>query len=610
MSEHNEANPTADDGVPMIRMQVEIPGYEILGKAGEGAMGVVWRAKQNSLDREVAIKILRGELASNPDEVANFLREARAVAALKHPGLVPAYDVGEHDGTVYFAMEFVHGQTLGDKLRRDGKLGQKQALTIARQLADALLYARDSASIIHRDIKPDNIIIEPDGTTRLTDLGLASIVGDKETPATGSECELAGTPNYMAPEQAQGAHDIDFHADMYALGATLYHMVTGQLPFEGLSANDTLTAQITKTIPNPRSLNPAVTPGCAGLIRRLMMKHPADRYASWKACVKDLRKAEEAKLVTVSGKGDSTIAPPPPMAKAGTSAAAKRAVQTNAAHKPINTTARLFLNLALLGWWGWMGYQLLDLPPRPQLQRHTRAAPAPTPTRTMGITAPPVIGEPTPAPMALPDAAPTSYHPPVVEPTRPTQPAAIPTASIPTAGLSAGQVAALGADIIQQILAQDPAAASQRLIEASSGAEPGQLDALKQLVRTASNVDKAVLGAFRAAIGKTNTLQHNGRRLTIVVKSVRGQQIAADMIVSGGNPPQKRLIEFGLSQVDPKEQSRWLATSASPDAAVTRCLLLMRSGDYMAAQELAKACGAAGEVLTAGIDERIRLITE
>jgi serine/threonine protein kinase len=605
MSEHNEANPTADDGVPMIRMQVEIPGYEILGKAGEGAMGVVWRAKQHSLDREVAIKILRGEFASNPDEVADFLREARAVAALKHPGLVPAYDVGEHDGIVYFVMEFVHGQTLGDKLRRDGKLGQKQALTIARELADALLYARDSASIIHRDIKPDNIIIEPDGTARLTDLGLASIVGDKQTPAAGGEVELAGTPNYMAPEQAQGAHDIDFHADMYALGATLYHMVTGQLPFEDLSANDTLTAQITKTIPNPRSLNPAVTPGCAGLIRRLMMKHPADRYASWKACVQDLRKAEEAKLVTVRGKGNSTIGPPPPTAKGGTAAAAKRAGQANAAHKPINTTARLCLKLALLGWWGWMGYQLLDLPPKPQLQRRTGAVPAPTPTRNTGATAPPVIGEPTPAPTPLPDAAPTSYHPPVVEPTRPTQPELI-----PASGLSAGEINALGANIIQQILAQDPAAASQQLTAASSRAAPGQLDALKQLVRTASNVDKAALGAFRAAIGKTNTLQQNGRRLTIVVKSVRGQQIAADMIVSAGNPPQKRRIEFGLSQIDPKEQSRWLAASASPDAAVTRCLLLMRSGDYMAAQEQAKACGAAGEVLTAGIDERIRLITE
>lgn len=597
MNEHSESNTTAGDGVPIIRMQVEIPGYEILGKAGEGGMGVVWRARQQSLDREVAIKMLRGEYVNNADEVADFLREARAVAALKHPGLVPAYDVGEHDGSVYFVMEFVHGKTLGAKLHHGGKLGQKQALAIAREVADVLLYARHEGGIIHRDIKPDNIIIEPDGTARVTDLGLASIVGGKKEPQPDRQGEISGTPNYMAPEQAQGAHDIDFHADMYALGATLYHMVTGQMPFADMSTNDVLTAQITKTIPDPRTLNPAVTPGCAALIRRLMMKQPSDRYASWKDCVHELRKAEAAKPVVVGSKGNSTIGPAPSGAPAATAAAARRAMKVNATHKPINTTVRLFLKLVLLGWWGWLGYQLFDLPPLQQMQRPRATTPEP------GATPPPAHGDTVPA--TSPRETPTTRTYPSPEPGYDPTPA-LPPAS----GLSADEINALSADVMRQILAQDPAAAQQLLTEAGRRADSGQLDALTQLAERAAQVDETALGAFRDAIGTTTTLHHNGRKLTVVVKGVRDQKIAADMIVAGGNPPQKRPISFALSQINPIEQSRWLAASQSPAAPVSRCLLLMRGGDYLAAQEQAKACGELSEILGAGIDERIRLITE
>ncbi len=605
MNEHSEADTTAGTGAPIIRMEVDIPGYEILGKAGEGGMGVVWRARQHSLDREVAIKVLRGEFASNPEEVADFLREARAVAALKHPGLVPAYDVGEHDGSAYFVMEYVPGKTLGAKLKHGGKLGQKQALAIACEVADALLYARHEASIIHRDIKPDNIIIEPDGTARITDLGLASIVDGHSANSQQTKGEIVGTPNYMAPEQAQGAHDVDCHADMYALGATLYHMVTGQMPFAELSTNDTLTAQITKTIPDPRTLNPAVTPGCAALICRLMMKKPSDRYRDWKECVRELRKAAASKPVVVGSKGNSTIAAPPAGSPAETAAAARRAVKANATHKPVNTTIRLFLKLFLLTWWGWLGYQLLDLPPLPQLVRSGATSPPagePTPPPT-GATAPPVLGEPMPAP--------TPYEAPTTLAYRRTTPVHAPDPALPSAsGLSANEIASLGADVIQQILAQDPAAARQLLSEAGMRADPGQLDALTQLSERATQVEETALAAFRDSIGTTTTLQHGGRKRTIVVKAVRGQTITADMIVSGGSPPQKRPISFALSQVNPVEQSRWLAASRSPAAPVARCLLLMRGGDYLAAREQAKACGELREILGAGIDERIRLITE
>ncbi len=599
MSEHSETSTETGQGVPIIRLQFNLPGYDILGKAGEGGMGVVWRAKQQSLDREVAIKVLRGEFASEPDEVADFLREARALAALKHPGLVPVYDVGQHEGAFYFVMEFINGGNVGTRIRRNRKLGQKQALTIAAEVAEVLLYARDTANIIHRDIKPDNIMLGHDGAVRVTDLGLASIVGANPPAAAtkGDTVELAGTPNYIAPEQAQGAHDIDFHADMYALGATLYHMVTGQIPFADMTPNDALTAQITQTIPNPRSIDPAITPACAALIRRLMMKSPSDRYTSWKACVKDLRKAVDGKLVIVADKGNSTIDPPPANAPAGTAAAAKRALKANADHRPVNSAARLFLGLALICWWGWLGFKLFDLPPKPQLDRRAPRTQAPQ------ATPPPTTG--TPRPVGRPSRRPdTITRPEATQSTTATD-----YFDEPIRGLTDNDIAALGASVVKEIFAQETDRADALLAEVAAQAAPGQLDALRQLTRTAAQVDQTTVDAFRQTMGKPSTLNYNGRKLTIVVKAIRNKQIAADMLVGSGSSMQKRPISFSIDQVDPAEQCRWVSAS-TPEAAVTRSLLMIRGGDYMGAQQHAAESGPMREVLSAGIDERIRLITE
>jgi serine/threonine-protein kinase len=219
------------------RKSSQIPGYQLLGKLGKGAMATVYKAKQTSLDRIVAVKVLPKRSSENIEFVERFYKEGKAAAKLAHNNIVQAIDVGSTpDGFHYFVMEYVEGKTLYDVMQPppigEGRaFSEQEALDIAIQIADALHHAHQRG-LIHRDVKPKNILLTPQGTAKLTDLGLARAADDKE--AAESEAGKAyGTPYYISPEQIRGDVDIDFRADLYSLGATLYHMVTGRTPFDG-----------------------------------------------------------------------------------------------------------------------------------------------------------------------------------------------------------------------------------------------------------------------------------------------------------------------------------------------------------------------------------------
>ena len=218
-----------DQGAPgTAGAGLQIPGYESLGRIGQGAMGVVFKARQVSVDRLVAIKVLRDEAARDREYIERFRREARVAAKLSHNNIVGVIDAGEADGRHYFVMEYVEGTTVQDELDRGKAYDEKAALGIALAVARALEHAHERG-LIHRDIKPANILLTRDGNIKLADLGLARMAADVQ----GTAGVAAGTPYYISPEQARGQADVDIRTDIYSLGATLYHMVTGRVPYSG-----------------------------------------------------------------------------------------------------------------------------------------------------------------------------------------------------------------------------------------------------------------------------------------------------------------------------------------------------------------------------------------
>ena len=255
----------------------ELNGFELIAKVGQGGMGTVFKARQKSLDRFVALKILPPSIAKNKLFIERFQREARASAKLWHPHIVQGIDVGQDapSGLWYFAMEFVDGPSFRALQKKDKVLPEKRALEILSQVALALQCV-DEAGMVHRDIKPDNILLNERGIAKLADLGLARQVSNESAELTQSGQTL-GTPNYMAPEQVRGEDDIDIRADLYALGATLFHMVTGETPFKGGTSAEILSKHLTEAAPLAHKFNPNVSEGCSKLICKLMEKLREDR---------------------------------------------------------------------------------------------------------------------------------------------------------------------------------------------------------------------------------------------------------------------------------------------------------------------------------------------
>jgi serine/threonine-protein kinase len=253
-----------------------IAGFEIAAKLGQGGMGAVFKAVQLSVKRPVALKILPPRLAKNAEFVQRFFREAQSAAQLNHPNIVQAYDAGEADGYHYFAMEFVDGRPVSDFLQEGNPLPEDQALTLVRDVALALDYAHESG-ILHRDIKPANILLTSQGKPKLADLGLA-----REAASTSSDLTQAGfaigTPDYISPEQVRGDTGIDGRTDIYSLGATLFHMLTGRPPYAGGTGNEVMAKHLADPIPDARKLNPDVSRGAARIVWRAMAKDPARRF--------------------------------------------------------------------------------------------------------------------------------------------------------------------------------------------------------------------------------------------------------------------------------------------------------------------------------------------
>ncbi len=276
-----------------------LAGYQLIEKVGAGTMGTVFKARQLSLDRIVAIKILSPHLARNPDYVERFLREARAVAKLNHPNVISGIDVGEADGVRYFVMEFAAGLAVGKLLKRGGAMEESRVTRVAVQIARALDHAHE-AGLVHRDVKPDNILITKDGIAKLCDLGLAKDKSDKGGLSLG-------TPSYISPEQAEAVEEVDIRADLYSFGATLFHMLTGRPPFLG-AAKAVMVKHLSEDPPAVRDLEADVSEPMADLIARLLEKDRANRPQTPRDVVNELE-SFESKSTGTTGVAATSAAP-------------------------------------------------------------------------------------------------------------------------------------------------------------------------------------------------------------------------------------------------------------------------------------------------------------
>jgi serine/threonine-protein kinase len=263
----------------------QIPGFELVSRLGEGGMGATYLARQVSMDRLVALKVLRKQLSRDEAFLARFRQEARLAGRLRHENIVRTYDVGEAGGYHFLIMEYVEGRNLLDMMPGFRGMEEKLALDITAQVARAMDFA-EARGIIHRDIKPDNVLVTAGGVAKLCDFGLARQT-DQDMRLTRAGMAM-GTPQYISPEQAQGQRDTDVRADIYSLGATLYHLVTGQPPFQADSALSVITMHITEQLPWPRDINPEVSENCCLLIQKMMAKDRGDRHQTPAELIADI----------------------------------------------------------------------------------------------------------------------------------------------------------------------------------------------------------------------------------------------------------------------------------------------------------------------------------
>src|SRR4051794_7303352 len=301
----------------MTTPQVLGERYEIGGVLGRGGMAEGHRGRDLRLGREVAVKVLRSDLARDPSFQVRFPREAQAAASLNHPAIVGVYDPGEDrpasGATPYIVMEYVEGQTLRDVLRRDGVLSPERAMSLAADICGALDFSHRNG-IVHRDVKPGNVMITPQGSVKVMDFGIARAVSDSAATMT-STAAVIGTAQYLSPEQARG-EGVDARSDVYSLGCLLYELVTGAPPFTGDSPVSVAYQHVREDPRLPSSINRQIPPELDAILLKAMSKNPANRYQSAADMRNDLLRAlagQRVEATPVMGEEEKTtiLAAPP-----------------------------------------------------------------------------------------------------------------------------------------------------------------------------------------------------------------------------------------------------------------------------------------------------------
>jgi eukaryotic-like serine/threonine-protein kinase len=284
-SEHN-TDIEIKDTPQNLHRDLQIDDFILIDKLGAGGMGEVWKAKQLSMKRDVALKILSPKLSRDEEFVKRFLNEAIMTGRLQHPNIITAYTAGNFENYYYLATLFVDGIELQDKIRIDGMLPEREALNIVRIIASALCYAWEQHRMLHCDIKPANIMIDRYRIPYLMDMGISKIFSENEPTPDGTV--IVGSPQYMSPEQSLGNVKLDLRTDIYSLGVTLYEMVTAILPFSDEIIQNAIFKKTEKVFPPPITRNPYLTEGCSALITKMLSSDREDRQGDWNYVLADI----------------------------------------------------------------------------------------------------------------------------------------------------------------------------------------------------------------------------------------------------------------------------------------------------------------------------------
>ena len=272
--------------------------YRLEARIGAGGMSTVYRATDETLQRQVAIKLMNREIASDSDQLERFRREGRAVAQLSHPHIVGVIDYGEDDGRPYIVFEYVEGETLKERIRRTGRLPTTEAVAYAIEIARALGVAH-ARHIVHRDVKPQNVLIDEDGSAKVTDFGIARTLDEEGLTADG---RVLGTTDYVSPEQALG-RPVTGQSDLYSLGIVLYEMLTGEVPFKGENQVAVAMKHVREELPDVQSKRPEVSSALAAIVDTATAKHEEDRYADDAELIADL---EDVLAIETARSGSAT----------------------------------------------------------------------------------------------------------------------------------------------------------------------------------------------------------------------------------------------------------------------------------------------------------------
>ncbi len=608
---------------------LNIPGYEILMKMGESTTANVWKARQQSLDRDVAIKVIKKQFMSDPDVVDACLREARAVAKLKNHHIMQVFDVGQNENVVYFVMELVDGPSLRSLLDIGDPLTCKRAVSIALAIAEALAEAWNAEHIFHRHLCPDVIILEKGGGIKIANLGLSGVMAAKRKQEDALPEMTDDRVNYMSPEQAAGSDPLDFTTDMYSLGAVLYHMLTGKRPFGETDISAGPGAHPGGTLPFPQDINPSLPPAAGQLIARLMMKSPGKRYSNWEAVIADLTKLRDGKLLVLkSTAGDgSTIAAPK-----GRTAAARRPIRIPpAAGKrqppPVSRPAghaadtvsvwlKLLLYTTLFTFFAWLGYQLLFIPYRNVNQVPSAPVSAlpmlPAASTPSARASEPAHQEDTAAYSAgykedpLPDMpadTPTEVAAPVPDASQPTVPAK-----------DANPVAELKYALIEEALSEGFTKAQNlytgRRLAPEMSAYTAALDGISGFFSPENDPVKIIAKGFEQLIGRETFVNIGERRVDFRVEGVNGDIISTMVRTPTGNTTVLRSADFRIGQLNPSEQRRLIGGMHTPERTFAAVTLDLASGDYQTALDQADACGPMSEAVREFSRKRIDMLLE
>lgn len=566
---------------------MKIPGFDIVEKLGSGSIGTVWRAFQTSLNRVVAIKTLDPRLAANPDLLQHFLRQASQASRIKHPDVVHFFDVGEQDGTHYFITEYIGGSSVAELVKQAGPLAQQRALTIARHVAEALESAWHMFNISHHAVRPENIMLDEDGTVKVADLGLSLLANPEALAVQIRSGDIQFSPHYMSPEQARCDARQDYRSDIYSLGASLYYMVTGIAPFQDQEPVMALQKHVDGQLPNPRDVNPSISPGLAVLITRMMMKSPDDRYANWAEVIRDVRNLEAGGMLVQKAESyaGSTIRLPQTASPAG-----KGTRGTRSRHRPRPLPARFRVPawLVLIAWLLFLAYRVLD----PVTLLFTSEGSAPKARRHR--------------PPQDPSVRTTSLFDPDDRTQRHGQ--ALPghrtylayDGTLGTTTPELGDVrsrvadAICGAQFVEALkLVED------KLAAVSDAPSTKELQTMRRTVLEASRMKQLIRNGASSRVDQEVVLRIKGKLLPVTLRATAGDRINATVVDAAGAKPVTNSVTFNISDLEPAERGKLLGPANTPGRCTIKFLLNLQGRDFETARIFAENCGPLAEAFMA-----------